>query len=57
LERLEAPLDLTPEKVLAAAGPATAEIGDAPVWTLGEKDLVRLAHAFLTAAVHERRNG
>jgi hypothetical protein len=54
IERLELPPELPDARIVEVAGPATDEIGGKDVWTLGRKDLVRLAHGILQAAIRER---
>jgi hypothetical protein len=46
-------LELSDEQILAAAGPATDEIGGKGAWVLGRKDLLAIAHAILHAAGRE----
>ncbi|MDM0000764.1 hypothetical protein QTI24_19275 [Variovorax sp. J22P240] len=54
VERLEIPLTLSREAIFEAVGMPTDTIGGEPAWVLGGRDLVRLAHAILEAAMKER---
>jgi hypothetical protein len=54
INRLEVPLTLSDEAILETAGPATDQIGGKDAWLYGERDLVRLTHAILEAAMKAR---
>ena len=54
IERLELPPELPDARIMEVAGPATDQIGGKDVWMLGRKDLLRLAHDLVQAALRER---
>ena len=54
IDRMGMPLDLPDASILGVAGPPTDQIGGQPVWMLGQRDILRLAHDLLHAAERER---